>query len=50
MNTQDELHNKTMTELRQEHGIEPGLNTAASKLRMKCSFYQQKYADGAAQD
>ena len=31
--------NKTLTELRQEHGMEPGLHTAANKLRMRCSFY-----------
>ena len=37
--------NKTMTELRMEHGLEPGLHSAASKLRMRCSFYQQKYGD-----
>ena len=34
-----EAMNKTMTELRQEHGIEPGLHSAANKLRMRCSFY-----------
>ena len=33
------LMNKTLTELRQEHGMEPGLHTAANKLRMRCSFY-----------
>ena len=33
------LMNKTLTELRQEHGMEPGLRTAANKLRMRCSFY-----------
>ena len=42
--------NKTMTELRLEHGMEPGLNTAANKLRMRCSFYKEKYDAGRAAD
>lgn len=33
---QDDLMNKTMSELREEFGIEPGLNTAANKLRRRC--------------
>ena len=41
----EDIMNKTMTELRMEHGMEPGLHSAASKLRMRCSFYQQKYGD-----
>ena len=36
--------NKTMTELREEHGMEPGLRSAANRLRMRCSFYNEKYA------
>ena len=40
-----DIMNKTMSELRQEHGLEPGLHSAASKLRMQCSFYSEKYAD-----
>ena len=37
--------NKTMTELREEHGMEPSLNTAANKLRRRCNYYQKKYAE-----
>ena len=49
----DDILNKTMTELRLEHGLEPGLHSAASRLRMRCSFYQNTYADsgkGSDQD
>jgi len=43
--------NKTMNELREEHGLEPGLNTAASKLRRRCNYYNKIYAeDGDAGD
>jgi len=36
---QSDIMNKTMTELRQEHGMEPGLNTAANRLRRRCNYY-----------
>ena len=35
-----DIMNKTMTELREEHGMEPGLNTAANKLRRRCNYYK----------
>ena len=40
-----DIMNKTMTELREEHGMEPSLNTAANKLRRRCNYYQKKYAE-----
>ena len=40
----DPMMNKTMTELRMEHGMEPGLHSAASKLRQRCAYYQEKYS------
>ena len=40
--------NKTMTELREEHGMEPGLNTAANKLRRRCNYYKAKYEPESA--
>lgn len=46
----NDLMNKTMSELRQELGVEPGLHSAASKLRMRCSFYKEKYSGGEAVD
>ena len=47
---QSDVMNKTMSELRMEHGVEPGLRSAANKLRQRCSYYQQKYAEDNEED
>ena len=46
--TDTDIMNKTMTELREEHGMEPGLNTAANKLRRRCNYYKAKYEPESA--
>ena len=44
-----DMMNKTMTELREEHGMEPSLNTAANKLRRRCNYYKSMYAEDNAE-
>lgn len=44
-----DIMNKTMTELREEHGMEPGLNTAANKLRRRCTYYKTVYDESEDQ-
>ena len=43
-----DMMNMTIDDLRQMHGIQPDPESSVNKLKMRCSFYNDKYADGEA--